>query len=47
MWGFWWAILRERDPLEDLGVNGRILNGIFKKKNLGINWIDLALHKDT
>jgi hypothetical protein len=30
--GFWWEELMERDNLEDLGVNGRIiLKAIFKK----------------
>jgi hypothetical protein len=30
--GPWWEILREKDPSEDLGVDGRvILKVIFKK----------------
>jgi hypothetical protein len=30
--GFWWGNLREKDHLEGLGVDGRIiLKGIFKK----------------
>jgi len=33
--GFWWENLRERDPLEDLGVHGRIiLKWIFRKWNV-------------
>jgi hypothetical protein len=36
----------ERDHLEDLGVNGRIiLKCIFKSWNVGMVWIDLAQDK--
>jgi hypothetical protein len=28
---FWWGELRERDQLEDLGIEGIILKWIFKK----------------
>jgi len=34
--GFWWENLRERDDLEDLGVDGRIiLKWVFKKWDWG------------
>ena len=34
--GFWWENLSERDHLEDIDVDGRmILNGMFRKWDLG------------
>ena len=40
--GFWWGNLRERDHLEDQGINGMIiLKWIFKN----MDWIDLAQNR--
>jgi hypothetical protein len=43
----WWENPRQRDHLEDLGVDGRILKLIFKMwDGWGTNWIDLAHNRD-
>jgi hypothetical protein len=35
--GFWWGNLRERDHLEDLGIEGRIiLRWILRKWDVGL-----------
>jgi hypothetical protein len=46
--GFWWENLRERDKLEDTGVDGRrILRWIFRKWDGDMGWIDLAQDRDS
>ena len=46
--GFWWGNLRQRDHLEDIGIDGRrILILIFRKWNIigvwpGSSWLRLG-----
>jgi hypothetical protein len=45
--GFWWGNLRNRDHLEDPGINGRIIfKWIFKKWDGGVDWIELPQGRD-
>ena len=40
--GFWWGNLRERDHLEDPAVDGTILIWICRKRDEGMDWINLT-----
>jgi len=45
--GFWRGNLKERDHLENLGVDGNIiLMWIFRKWNGGMDWIHLAQDRE-
>jgi hypothetical protein len=45
--GFWWKDLKERDRLENLHLEERIiLKWIFRMWDRGMEWIDLAQDRD-
>ena len=45
--GFRWGNLRERDRMEDPGVDGRItIKWIFMKWDGDMGWIDVAQNRD-
>ena len=46
--GFWWGGLRERDHLQNLGVDGRMIlkRGLQYLGWRGKNWIALAQDRD-
>jgi hypothetical protein len=46
--GFLWGNLSERDHLEDLGIDGRvILKWIFRKWDGVMDWLELAQDRDS
>jgi hypothetical protein len=45
--GLLWGNVVERDHLEDLDIDGRILKCVFKKLDGGMYWIDPAQDRDS
>jgi len=46
--GLWWGNMRERDHLEDTGIDGSIISRwIFRKWGEGMEWIDLAEDRES
>jgi hypothetical protein len=43
--GFWWGNLRERDHLEDPGIDGRIIL-IWILRLWGVDWIKMAQDRE-
>jgi hypothetical protein len=45
--GFWWGELRERKYMKNPSIDGRIiLRWIFRKRCVGIDWIELVKDRD-
>ena len=45
--GFLWGNLMDRDHLDDLSIDGRIIiRWIFKKRDRGMSWIALAQNRN-
>ena len=45
--GFWWGNVKEREHLGNPGVEWRvILRWIFRKWDVGMDWIELAQDRD-
>jgi len=43
---FQWGNLRERDHLEDLGLDGRIILNLPLINRMDVDWIDLGRYTD-